>query len=89
MGAVHLTYGALVAQLVRDYENDEEINKQLDKCKPILIDRYNSKLESKGDEFSLILETNPLTDFVELPDDQSSIIILEYNFVVIRGALEM
>ena len=26
-----LTYGALVAQLVRDYEKDEEINKQLDK----------------------------------------------------------
>ena len=26
-----LTYGAMVAQLVRDYEADEEINKQLDK----------------------------------------------------------
>lgn len=26
-----LTYGALVAQLVKDYETDEEINKQLDK----------------------------------------------------------
>ena len=26
-----LTYGAMVAQLVRDYEKDEEINKQLDK----------------------------------------------------------
>lgn len=26
-----LTYGAMVAQLVRDYESDEEINKQLDK----------------------------------------------------------
>ena len=26
-----LTYGALVAQLVKDYESDDEINKQLDK----------------------------------------------------------
>jgi len=26
-----LTYGAMVAQLVKDYEQDEEINKQLDK----------------------------------------------------------
>ena len=26
-----LTYGALVAQLVRDYEKDEDINQQLDK----------------------------------------------------------
>ena len=26
-----LTYGALVSQLVKDYESDEEVNKQLDK----------------------------------------------------------
>lgn len=26
-----LTYGALVAQLVKDFENDEEVNKQLEK----------------------------------------------------------
>lgn len=26
-----LTYGALVAQLLRDYEDDEEVNKQLEK----------------------------------------------------------
>lgn len=26
-----LTYGALVTQLCKDYENDEEVNKQLDK----------------------------------------------------------
>lgn len=26
-----LTHGALVAQLVKDYESDEEVNKQLDK----------------------------------------------------------
>ena len=26
-----LTYGALVSQLIKDYEKDEEVNKQLDK----------------------------------------------------------
>lgn len=26
-----LTYGALVAQLLKDYEDDEEVNKQLEK----------------------------------------------------------
>jgi len=26
-----LTYGAFVAQLMKDYESDEEVNKQLDK----------------------------------------------------------
>ena len=26
-----LTYGALVAQLLRDHEDDEEVNKQLEK----------------------------------------------------------
>lgn len=26
-----LTYGALVTQLCKDYENDEDVNKQLDK----------------------------------------------------------
>lgn len=26
-----LTYGALVSQLIKDYDTDEEVNKQLDK----------------------------------------------------------
>lgn len=26
-----LTYGSLVAQLLKDYENDDEVNKQLEK----------------------------------------------------------
>ena len=41
-----------------------------------------------GDEFSLLMDTNPLTDFVELPEDHSN---LNYSNVlcgVIRGALE-
>lgn len=44
---------------------------------------------SAGDEFSLILESNPLTDFVELPEEHRS---LQYSNVMsgaLRGALEM
>ena len=42
-----------------------------------------------GDEFSLILESNPLTEFVELPEGHSS---LNYSNILcgaLRGALEM
>ncbi|XP_076304799.1 blocked early in transport 3 [Tachypleus tridentatus] len=42
-----------------------------------------------GDEFSLILENNPLTEFVELPEGHSA---LKYSNIlagVLRGALEM
>ena len=42
-----------------------------------------------NDEFSLIIDNNPLTEFVELPDNLFS---LKYSNIfagVIRGALEM
>lgn len=42
-----------------------------------------------GDEFSLIFDNNPLTDFVELPQDLTN---LRYSAILcgcIRGALEM
>ena len=42
-----------------------------------------------GDEFSLILDNNPLTEFVELPESHSN---LNYSNILcgsIRGALEM
>lgn len=42
-----------------------------------------------GDEFSLIIDSNPLTEYVELPD---SILNLRYSNIIagaIRGALEM
>lgn len=42
-----------------------------------------------ADEFSLILETNPLAEFVELPEGHAN---LKYSNIlagVIRGALEM
>uniref|UniRef100_A0A8D3C431 Trafficking protein particle complex subunit n=1 Tax=Scophthalmus maximus TaxID=52904 RepID=A0A8D3C431_SCOMX len=109
-----LTYGALVTQLCKDYENDEEVNKQLDKmgynigvrliedflarssigrCQDFretadVIAKVAFKMylgvtpsvtnwSPAGDEFSLILENNPLVDFVELPDNHNT------------GALEM
>lgn len=42
-----------------------------------------------GDEFSLILENNPLVDFVELPDNHSTLIYSNLLCGVLRGALEM
>ena len=42
-----------------------------------------------GDEFSLLMESNPLTDFVELPEGHNS---LNYSSILcgaLRGALEM
>uniref|UniRef100_A0A8C8IQ69 Trafficking protein particle complex subunit n=1 Tax=Oncorhynchus tshawytscha TaxID=74940 RepID=A0A8C8IQ69_ONCTS len=148
-----LTYGALVTQLCKDYENDEEVNKQLDKIlsftlqmdkvvlalsasdvshQPTPHGGYNigvrliedflarssvgrcqdfretadviAKVAFKmylgitpsvtnwspaGDEFSLILESNPLVDFVELPDNHSSLVYSNLLCGVLRGALEM
>ncbi|KAL1416210.1 hypothetical protein MTO96_006470 [Rhipicephalus appendiculatus] len=120
-----LTYGSLVAQMLKDYESDEEVNKQLDRMGYNIglrliedfLARTNvgrcydfrdtaEKLQmafkmylgispsitnwsAAGDEFSLILESNPLTEFVELPDSHVN---LKYSNIipgVIRGALEM
>uniref|UniRef100_A0A8C3BVM5 Trafficking protein particle complex subunit 3 n=1 Tax=Cairina moschata TaxID=8855 RepID=A0A8C3BVM5_CAIMO len=121
-----LTYGALVTQLCKDYENDEDVNKQLDKMGYNIgvrliedfLARSNvgrchdfretadviAKIAFKmylgitpsitnwspgGDEFSLILENNPLVDFVELPDNHSTLIYSNLLCGVLRGALEM
>ncbi|ESN93863.1 hypothetical protein HELRODRAFT_88048 [Helobdella robusta] len=121
-----LTYGSIVAQLVNDYEEDDEINKQLDKmgynigiriiedflarsgigrCTDFretadIISKVAFKMflgitpvvtnwSSTGDEFSLLIENNPLTEFVELPDNHSQ---LNYSNIIcgaMRGALEM
>ncbi|CAL5219638.1 g1513 [Coccomyxa viridis] len=42
-----------------------------------------------GTECSLILEDNPLTDFVELPDAYNGLIYCNVLCGIIRGALEM
>uniref|UniRef100_A0ABK0L7L5 Trafficking protein particle complex subunit 3 n=4 Tax=Euarchontoglires TaxID=314146 RepID=A0ABK0L7L5_RAT len=121
-----LTYGALVTQLCKDYENDEDVNKQLDRmgynigvrliedflarsnvgrCHDFretadVIAKVAFKMylgitpsitnwSPAGDEFSLILENNPLVDFVELPDNHSALIYSNLLCGVLRGALEM
>ncbi|XP_065305420.1 uncharacterized protein Bet3 [Dermacentor albipictus] len=120
-----LTYGSLVAQMLKDYESDEEVNKQLDRmgyniglrliedflartnvgrCYDFRDTAEKLQMAFKmylgispsitnwspaGDEFSLILESNPLTEFVELPESHAT---LKYSNIipgVIRGALEM
>ncbi|GFR97469.1 trafficking protein particle complex subunit 3 [Elysia marginata] len=121
-----LTYGALVAQLIKDYENDEQVNKQLDKmgynmgvrliedflarantgkCNDFretadVIAKVAFKMylgltpvvsnwSTAGDEFSLLLESNPLTEFVELPPGHSNLNYSNLLCGALRGALEM
>ncbi|KAL4233025.1 Trafficking protein particle complex subunit 3 [Mactra antiquata] len=121
-----LTYGALVAQLLRDYEDDEEVNKQLEKmgynigvrliedflarsntgrCNDFretadIISKTAFKMylgitpvvsnwSAAGDEFSLLMENNPLIDFVELPDGHNSLNYSNIFCGVLKGALEM
>jgi len=121
-----LTYGALVAQLIKDYENDEQVNKQLDKmgynmgvrliedflarantgrCNDFretadVISKVAFKMylgltpvvsnwSAAGDEFSLLLESNPLTEFVELPPGHSNLNYSNVMCGILRGALEM
>lgn len=120
-----LTYGALVAQIVKDYQSVEDVNKQLEKmgynigvriiedflartkegkCTDfrdtaekvqmgfkmfINVSPTITSWTSASDEFSLIFESNPLAEFVELPDNYSH---LKYSNILcgaIRGALEM
>ncbi|CAD5125115.1 DgyrCDS13358 [Dimorphilus gyrociliatus] len=42
-----------------------------------------------GDEFSLIIDNNPLTEFAELPDEHKSLSYCNILCGVVRGALEM
>ncbi|CAG2100178.1 unnamed protein product [Medioppia subpectinata] len=123
-----LTYGSLVAQLIKDFDNTEEVNKQLDRMYGQgyniglrLVEDFLAKTNSgrchdmketadkiqsafkmylgvnpsvanwsaANDEFSLLIDSNPLAEYVELPDHLSQ---LKYSNVipgVIRGALEM
>ncbi|VDP34263.1 unnamed protein product [Schistosoma margrebowiei] len=105
-----LTYGALVANIVRDFDTDAEINEQLDKIGfnigLKLVEDYLArgnpgrcndfketaeaivkgfkiflgitpticKFSSAGDEFSLVLENNPLTEFVDLPAEHQNLL---------------
>lgn len=42
-----------------------------------------------ADEFSLMLENNPLAEFVELPEEHSNLKFSNIIVGVLRGALEM
>ncbi|XP_075233616.1 blocked early in transport 3 [Lycorma delicatula] len=120
-----LTYGALVSQLLKDYDNVDDINKQLERMGYNigirLIEDYLARTNtgrcydfrdtaekiqagfrlylgitpvitnwsSSGDEFSLQFESNPLTEFVELPDHCLSLKYMNILTGVLRGACEM
>jgi predicted ArsR family transcriptional regulator len=122
---VTLTYGALVAQMIKDLDNTEDVSKQLERlgynmgvrliedflaktgtgrCLDLkdTADKIQSAFRmylgvqpnvanwsAAGDEFSFILDTNPLTDLVELPDEQKNLKYCNIICGVIRGALEM
>lgn len=120
-----LTYGALVAQMVKDLDNVDDVSKQLERLGYNmgirLIEDYLAKTNTgrcydlkdtadkiqsafrmylgvqpnvanwsaAGDEFSFILDTNPLTELVELPDDLKGLKYCNTICGIIRGALEM
>lgn len=134
-----LTYGSLVTELVRDYEDPIEVNAQLDRIGHSIgvrcVDEFLSKAEVSGlgmsvmctnlrdtaeivakigfrmflgiqaevggysqdqKSFSIYLQENPLTTFVELPsgdetfgsDDLRKLKYSNLYCGVIRGALE-
>lgn len=111
--------------MLRDYENLDDVNKQLERmgfdmgvrliedflsrtASPRCLDMRDtaekiqqafrmylsiqptiSNWAAAGDEFSLVFDTNPLAEFVELPPDLTQ---LRYSGLLcgcIRGALEM
>ncbi|CEL51919.1 Trafficking protein particle complex subunit BET3 OS=Saccharomyces cerevisiae (strain ATCC 204508 / S288c) GN=BET3 PE=1 SV=1 [Rhizoctonia solani AG-1 IB] len=135
-----LTYGALVVQLIQDYEDYAEVNKQLDKmgynigtrliedflarsslgrCSdfrevgevvakvgfrtflniaPTVVHSNTSAPTVNGvpgtgstPTFNLVLDENPLADFVELPEEalQGGLWFSNILCGVLRGALEM
>lgn len=121
-----LTYGALVAQLLKDFENDEDVNKQLERMGynigVRLIEDFLARSSTgrchdfretadviakvgfktflgitpqvtnwspAGDEFSLIFDSNPLAEFVELPEGHNNLWYSSILAGVIKGALEM
>lgn len=46
-----------------------------------------TKMSAGGDEFSLILENNPLTEFVDLPPEHPKLLYSNVLVGAIRGAL--
>lgn len=48
-----------------------------------------SNWSAAGDEFSLLIENNPLTDFVELPDGHTDLNYSNLLCGALKGAMEM
>ena len=48
-----------------------------------------SNWSPSDDEFSLLIENNPLTDFVELPEGHNALVYSNLLCGVLKGALEM
>jgi len=121
-----LTYGAIVTQLMKDYEDVEAVNGQLEKmghnigvriieeflarsglgrCTDFretaeVLTKVGFKMflgitaqvqnfDAAKNEFSLILDENPLAEFVELPDNCGNLWYSNVLCGVIKGALEM
>ncbi|KAI1279558.1 Trafficking protein particle complex subunit 3 [Halotydeus destructor] len=120
-----LTYGSVVAQLIKDYESADDVNKQLERMGynigMRLIEDFLAKTGSRrcldfkdvaeklqmafkmyfgsspsvtnwspgNDEFSLIIDNNPLTEYVELPDSLGNLKYSNIFVGIIRGSLEM
>jgi trafficking protein particle complex subunit 3 len=120
-----LTYGALVSQLLRDYENAEDVNRQLERmgynigvriiedflartttgrCTDMKdtaekiqnafkmylgISPSVTNWSAGNDEFSLVFDQNPMTEFVELPETYINLKYCNLLCGIIRGACEM
>lgn len=114
-----------MSQLLKDYDNVEDVNKQLDRMGYNigirLIEDFLARTQStrcydfketaekiqqgfriylgispnitnwspSGDEFSLIFETNPMLEFVELPDNCTNLKYCNVLTGALRGACEM
>ncbi|KAG7199254.1 hypothetical protein KM043_018120 [Ampulex compressa] len=78
-----LSYGALVAQLLKDYENVDDVNKQLERM------GYNMGIRLIEDFLARTGSANPLTEFVELPDHCLNLKYCNILTGVLRGACEM
>jgi len=120
-----LTYGALVAQILKDYEKVEDVNRQLEKmgynigirivedflartnttkCSDfretsekvqqafklfLNVSPQVTSWSAANDEFSLVFESNPVGEFVELPESSSNLKYANILAGAVRGALEM
>ncbi|KAJ5080740.1 trafficking protein particle complex subunit [Anaeramoeba ignava] len=121
-----LTYGEIVTTLLKDYEDVEEVNNQLDKMGYSMgirmVDEFLAftglnkcsdfrdtadaiankafplflgfpagiqNFDEKKKEFSLVLDQNPLIEFVELPPKYKGLFYCNILCGIIRGSLEM